>query len=58
MDETNRTSAFTGDDEWIVLIIFVTPADTALDLVIWLMDILACANFFGLSQFLMVKLLF
>lgn len=58
VNETDGTLAFACNDEWVLLVIFVAPADSALDLVhILFFYIFGSSDFHGLSQFLLVQLL-
>jgi hypothetical protein len=59
MDETNRASAFASDNEWIGLVILITPADSALNLILTcIINILGSFNFHGFPQFLLIQLFF
>ena len=59
MDETDRTSALASDNKRVSLIIFVAPANSALNLVLGsIVNILGALHLHCLSQFLLVKLVF
>ena len=51
MNETDSSSAFACNNKWILLVIFVAPADSTLDVVHTFSfdDILATFNLHGLS---------
>ena len=58
MDESDRSSALAGDNEGIGLIVLITPADPALNLVLGgIVHVLGAFHLHSLSQLLVVKLL-
>ena len=58
MDKTYWTFAFASNNEWIGFIIFVTPADSALYLILTsIFNVFGALHFHGLSQFLLIQLM-
>jgi hypothetical protein len=56
MDETNGTFTFACNDKWILVIIFIAPADSALHLVHFIgINVFGSFDLHGLSQLLMVQ---
>lgn len=59
VDQTDGTSALASDNQGIGLVVFVTPADTALDLVLRsVVNILGSFDLHGFTKLLLVKLFF
>ena len=59
MDETDGTSAFAGDNQWVGLIVLITPTDSALNLVLRsIVNIFGAFHLHGFSQLLVVELFF
>ena len=58
VDQTNRTFALTGNDQWVSGVIFVSPADTALDVFLWVFEIFSTFYFHSFSKFLLIQLVF
>jgi len=57
VNKTNRASTLASDNQWVGLIIFVTPTDSALNLVLTgIIDIFGALHLHSLSQFLVIKL--
>ena len=58
VNQTDSTSALTGNNEWISFVMVTTPADSALDLVsICIVQIFNTDHIHSLFQFLIVKFL-
>jgi hypothetical protein len=59
MNQTDRTSALAGNDERVCSIVLITPTDSALNLILTgIINVLGALDLHGLSQFLLIKLLF
>lgn len=57
MDESNRSSAFASQNKWVLRVLFVTPANSALHLVgSGIIDVLGSSDLHSLSEFLLIKL--
>ena len=58
MNQAYRSFAGTGQDERVVMLVLVTPADSALDLVrTAVFDVLSSSDLHGLSELLLVEFL-
>jgi len=56
MDKTDSTLAFACNDKWVLVVIFIAPADSALDVVHFVgIDVFGSSDLHGLSQLLMVQ---
>lgn len=58
MDKTNRSFASACNNERVVRVVLVAPADTALDLIAILSDVSSSSHFHSFNQLLLVKLIF
>jgi len=56
MDKTDSTLAFACNDKWVLVVIFIAPTDSALDVVHFVgIDVFGSSDLHGLSQLLMVQ---
>jgi len=53
----NRTFAFTGENQWIMVIIFGAPADSALHVILVLINVFGAFDLHGFSKLLVVELI-
>ena len=59
MDQTNSTSTFACNNQWVIFVFLRTPADSALNVVlVLLIKILDTFDFLSFLQLLIVKLTF
>ena len=55
VNNTNRSLTLAGNDKGVLVIVFSTPANSALDLIFTFIDVLNSFDFHGLSKLLIVQ---
>ena len=55
VNDTNRSLTLAGNDKGVLVIVFCTPANSALDLIFAFIDVLDSFDFHGLSELLIVQ---